>query len=84
MDTDCKKCTYIKFCRGGCPYNALAITNAKVEGVDPHCKAYKRIFKEITDRATREMLSGSGMVPTDPKQDKKGKNNIMSIMLKGT
>jgi uncharacterized protein len=84
VDADCKKCTYIKFCRGGCPYNALAITDAKLEGVDPHCKAYKRIFKEITDRATREMLSGSGMVPTDPKQDKKGKNNIMSIMLKGT
>jgi uncharacterized protein len=84
VDNDCKKCTYIKFCRGGCPYNALAITDAKVEGVDPHCTAYKRIFKEITDRATREMLSGSGMVPTDPKLEKKGKNNIMSIMLKGT
>ncbi len=44
----------------------------------PHCTAYKRIFKEITDRATKEMLSGSGMVPSVPTQ-KKGKNTIMSI-----
>ncbi len=82
VDIECKKCTYIKFCRGGCPYNALAITDAKVEGVDPHCKAYKRIFKEITDRATREMLSGSGMDPGDSNTVKRSKNTIMSIMLK--
>ena len=84
VDVECKECTYIKFCRGGCPYNALAITDAKVESVDPHCTAYKRIFKEITDRATREMLSGSGMVPSDTKSTKRGKNTIMDIMLKGT
>lgn len=83
VDEDCKKCTYIKFCRGGCPYNALAITDAKVEGVDPHCTAYKRIFKEITDRATSEMLSGAGgMIPGDQDSTKKGKNSIMSLMLK--
>ncbi len=80
VDVECKKCTYIKFCRGGCPYNALAITDAKVEGVDPHCTAYKRIFKEITDRATVEMLSGSGMVGNS----KRNKNSIMSLMLKGS
>jgi uncharacterized protein len=80
VDVECKKCTYIKFCRGGCPYNALAITDARVEGVDPHCTAYKRIFKEITDRATGEMLSGSGMVGNS----KRNKNSIMSLMLKGS
>ena len=80
VDVECKKCTYIKFCRGGCPYNALAITDAQVEGVDPHCTAYKRIFKEITDRATVEMLSGSGMVGNS----KRNKNSIMSLMLKGS
>ena len=80
IDVECKKCTYIKFCRGGCPYNALAITDAHVEGVDPHCTAYKRIFKEITDRATEEMLSGSGMVGNS----KRNKNSIMSLMLKGS
>ncbi len=80
VDVECKKCTYIKFCRGGCPYNALAITDAQVEGVDPHCTAYKRIFKEITDRATVEMLAGSGMVGNS----KRNKNSIMSLMLKGS
>jgi len=79
VDLECKKCNYIKFCRGGCPYNALAITDAKVEGVDPHCTAYKRIFKEITDRATAEMLSGSVM--GTPKASK-NKHSIMDLMLK--
>ncbi len=87
VDIECKKCNYIKFCRGGCPYNALAITDAKVEGVDPHCTAYKRIFKEITDRATAEMLSGSGQgmgVSDTSKSSRRGKNSIMSIMFKGS
>jgi len=79
VDLECKKCNYIKFCRGGCPYNALAITDAKVEGVDPHCTAYKRVFKEITDRATAEMLSGSVM--GTPKASK-NKHSIMDLMLK--
>ena len=82
VDTDCKRCNYIKFCRGGCPYNALAITDAKVEGVDPHCPAYKRIFKEITDKATREMLSGSLMGSSKP--SKTTKYTIMDLMLKET
>jgi len=64
VDTECKKCSYIKFCRGGCPYNALSINEktgkAEINGVDPHCTAYKMIFKEITKRATKEML-GSGI-----------------------
>ena len=80
VDKDCKRCNYIKFCRGGCPYNALAITDAKVEGVDPHCTAYKRIFKEITDKATREMLSGSIMGNSKP--SKTTKYTIMDLMLK--
>lgn len=82
VDKDCKRCNYIKFCRGGCPYNALAITDAKVEGVDPHCTAYKRIFKEITDKATREMLSGSLMGNSSP--SKTTKYTIMDLMLKET
>jgi uncharacterized protein len=80
VDTDCKRCNYIKFCRGGCPYNALAITDAKVEAVDPHCTAYKRIFKEITDKATKEMLSGSLMGNSKP--SKTTKYSIMDLMLK--
>ncbi|GAB4312089.1 MAG: TIGR04083 family peptide-modifying radical SAM enzyme [Methanobacteriaceae archaeon] len=83
VDEDCKKCNYIKFCRGGCPYNALAISEDKVNCVDPHCTAYKTIFKEITKRATKEMLKSATMGlggGTDP--EKKSKPTIMSIMLK--
>jgi uncharacterized protein len=87
VDDECKKCTYIKFCRGGCPYNALKINKktgkAEINGVDPHCTAYKMIFKEITKRATKEMLSSSmGMNPSPSGMDNKSKNGIMSIMLK--
>ena len=87
VDTECKKCSYIKFCRGGCPYNALKINEktgkAEINGVDPHCTAYKMIFKEITNRATKEMLgSNMGMIPGMPDDKSQPKKGIMSIMLK--
>ena len=83
VDENCKRCTYIKFCRGGCPYNALARSDGKINGVDPHCTAYKTIFKEITKRATREML-GSATMGFDPDSgsEEKSKKGIMSLMLK--
>lgn len=87
VDTECKKCSYIKFCRGGCPYNALKINTetgkAEINGVDPHCTAYKMIFREITKRATKEMLGSSmGMIPGMPDDKSQPKKSIMSIMLK--
>lgn len=84
VDRECGECKYIKFCRGGCPYNAIAPGGGEIKGVDPHCTAYKMIFKEITDRWDREFLGGSGMemfaLPSVPKKD--AKPGIMSIMLK--
>ncbi len=81
VDEDCKKCSYIKFCRGGCPYNAVKIDEktgkAEIKGVDPHCEGYKIIFKEITDRANKEFLASSMMMDGGKK-----KPSIMSIMLK--
>ncbi|WP_332449222.1 TIGR04083 family peptide-modifying radical SAM enzyme [Methanoculleus sp.] len=59
VDRECAGCSHIKYCRGGCPYNAIAPTDGEVRGVDPHCVAYKRIFDEITDRLNEEMY-GSG------------------------
>ncbi len=84
VDQECAKCTYLKFCRGGCPYNALTPYEGKIKGVDPHCEAYKKIFKEITKRATKEMLSssGMGMIGEDPGANKKVKPGIMALMLK--
>ncbi len=87
VNENCKRCSYVRFCRGGCPYNALKINEetgkAEISGVDPHCEAYKIIFKEITDRVNKEFLASSGMMPLgglkSGKEDKKG---IMSLMLK--
>ncbi len=61
VDEKCGDCSYINFCRGGCPYNATAPYDGEIVDVDPHCTAYKRIFKEITDRLNNEMFGGSGM-----------------------
>jgi uncharacterized protein len=87
VDENCRKCSYVRFCRGGCPYNALKINEetgkAEISGVDPHCEAYKIIFKEITDRVNKEFLASSGMMAFgSQKKDEKKKPGIMSIMLK--
>ena len=82
VDRECKKCTYIKFCRGGCPYNALTITDGEIKCVDPYCTAYKTIFKEITKRATKEMLTGNLAMDNDNGFKKKPTHGIMELMLK--
>ncbi len=85
VDQNCAKCPYLKFCRGGCPYNALAANKGKINSVDPHCTAYKMIFKEIGRRATKEMLSPSNIQTTNQSDSKKqaSKPGILSLMLKG-
>ena len=87
VEENCKKCSYVKFCRGGCPYNALKINEetgkAEISGVDPHCEAYKIIFKEITDRINKEFLASSGMMlGRQSSNETTKKPGIMSIMLK--
>ncbi|HID27912.1 MAG TPA: TIGR04083 family peptide-modifying radical SAM enzyme [Methanosarcinales archaeon] len=84
VDKECGECTYIKFCRGGCPYNAIVPTEGEIKGVDPHCTAYKMIFKEITDRVNKELFGFSSMemaaLQSEPMKD--AKPGIMSLMLK--
>ncbi len=92
VDDECSDCSYIKFCRGGCPYNALAMDNEskrmEIKGVDHQCEAYKMIFKEITDRANKEFLSSPNfMMPgmqtsSETKSKTKKKVSIMDIMMK--
>ena len=55
VDSACRDCAHITYCRGGCPYNAIAPTGGELEGVDPHCTAYKRAFDEIVSRMEKEM-----------------------------
>jgi uncharacterized protein len=82
VNIKCGECKYIKFCRGGCPYNAIAPTDGEVKGVDPHCVAYKRIFKEITERWEKEFFGSSSMpmfgLPLEPTRG----TGIVSLMFK--
>lgn len=83
VDTACSKCAHIKYCRGGCPYNAIVPTNGEIKGVDPHCTAYKMIFDEINKRVNEEMFGGSDMDNIFmPQTMKPSKSGIMSLMLK--
>ncbi len=59
VDSECKDCRHIGYCRGGCPYNAIVPTKGELCGVDPHCIAYKKIFDEICDRLEKEMSSNN-------------------------
>ena len=85
VDTACRSCAHIDYCRGGCPYNALAGTSEHVEGVDPHCMAYKRIFDEITTRMEHEMAAETA-VPTPAARmsrvRRKAKPGVMTLVKK--
>lgn len=83
VDTACGKCAHIKYCRGGCPYNAIVPTDGEIKGVDPHCAAYKMIFDEINKRVNEEMFGGSDMDNMfSPGSMRPSKPGIMSLMLK--
>lgn len=83
VDTACGNCAHIKYCRGGCPYNAIVPTDGKIKGVDPHCPAYKTIFDEINKRVNDEMFGSSEMDSMFfPQTMKPSKPGIMSLMLK--
>lgn len=81
VDEHCKECAHIRYCRGGCPYNAIAPTGGEVQGVDPHCVAYKRIFDEINDRLNREMFESSPFLEMGGSRPKKGERpGIMALV----
>jgi uncharacterized protein len=85
VDQECGGCTHIKYCRGGCPYNAIVPTEGEIRGVDPHCTAYKRIFNEISDRFNKEFISGvpsMEMASLQSEPMKNAKAGIMSLMRK--
>ncbi|MCU0630190.1 MAG: TIGR04083 family peptide-modifying radical SAM enzyme [Methanoregulaceae archaeon] len=84
VDKECGKCSHIRYCRGGCPYNAIAPTGGEIKGVDPHCIAYKRIFDEINERLDREMFESSPMEMTgfQPGHGKRKKPGVMALMHK--
>jgi uncharacterized protein len=85
VDRECKGCKHIRYCRGGCPYNAIARSDGEIEGVDPHCLAYRRIFEEIADRFDQEMMGSLDMdmgLPVRPKAEKGIRPAIMPLVRK--
>jgi uncharacterized protein len=82
VDRECKGCKHIRYCRGGCPYNAMVPASGEIKGVDPHCTAYKRIFDEISDRFNREMMGSFGLETAGPSAGPmtNAKPGIMSLM----
>jgi uncharacterized protein len=60
---ECGGCNYFDFCRGGCPYNALAVNGGSFKGHlrDPHCPAYKKVFSSIIDQALGEVFSSENL-----------------------
>ncbi len=84
VEVNCKGCKHLRYCRGGCPYNAIAPTDGVIMGVDPHCIAYKRIFDEISDRFNKEMMGsmGLGLEATGPGSSGSSRPGIMSLMQK--
>jgi uncharacterized protein len=85
VDRECKGCKHIRYCRGGCPYNAIARSDGEIEGVDPHCRAYRRIFEEIADRFDQEMMGSLDMdmgLPVRPKAEGGGRPAIMPLVRK--
>jgi uncharacterized protein len=85
VDTACSDCSHIRYCRGGCPYNAIVPTGGEIVSVDPHCIAYKRIFDELNDRVNREMFGSDEMdmialSPSGPRPKRATKAGIMNLM----
>ena len=80
VDRACAGCAHIRYCRGGCPYNAIAATGGGIGGVDPMCAAYKRIFTEIADRLDQEMFSGPDLDGFQQAPSRTAKPGIMALM----
>ena len=79
VDTACAGCDHIRYCRGGCPYNAIVPTGGEIKGVDPHCRAYQRIFCEITKRLNEEM-AGSSFLDHASLRQPSGKRDRQGVM----
>ena len=85
VDLSCRECSHIKYCRGGCPYNAIVPTGGDIQSVDPHCVAYKRIFDEMNDRVNKEMFGSDEMdmnafLPLGSRPKRTKKAGIMTLV----
>lgn len=82
VDENCKKCRHVKYCEGGCPYNAI-VSAGTSKAVDPQCTAYKMIFDEVSKKANKEFarnaIPGFGKPAARTEDDP---YSIMDLMMK--
>jgi uncharacterized protein len=78
----CSECRHLRYCKGGCPYNAMVSTRGEIEGVDPYCTAYRWVFDEISDRLNNEMQESCAieLMALPGQRGKKRKPGIMTFM----
>ncbi|MDO5852003.1 MAG: TIGR04083 family peptide-modifying radical SAM enzyme [Methanobacteriaceae archaeon] len=82
VDENCSDCKHIKYCRGGCPYNAITLSDGVVNRVDPHCEAYMKIFDEISSQLNSSLDFSFGFSNNETPYEKKHKFSVMDIALK--
>jgi len=82
VDQACSECAHIRYCRGGCPYNAMVPDGGEIQGVDPYCRAYTRIFDEISGRLDREMQEAPAfdMMPFRAPRRREQRPGVMSLI----
>jgi len=89
VSKECGECSYLDFCRGGCPYNALAANGNDFHKAihDPHCSAYQHIFRYITDHALEDVFSPENMDAVvsgvDPEAGLLRRGNLHTLMRGG-
>jgi len=85
----CGDCAYFGFCKGGCPYNALASADGMLGPTarDPHCASYRRAFDAITERAMAELFRPENLDAVveqpDPERGLMRRGPLLSIMRGG-
>ena len=55
---DCGDCPHFDYCKGGCPYNAMA---TGTDRRDSQCAVYRRLFDHIRERALAELFSDENL-----------------------
>lgn len=82
VDENCAKCRYVKYCEGGCPYNAI-VASKTPKAVDPQCVAYKMIFGEVSKRLNKEFAKNALGGLNGPSVKKENEAfSIMDLMMK--
>jgi uncharacterized protein len=87
--SECSGCPHLDYCRGGCPYNALAASGGDFHaaGRDPHCPSYQRFFDHVVNRALAEVFSQENIEAVvnhpDPQAGLLRQGQLLSLMRDG-